>query len=199
MNEWNIQSRARSCHRCGQPFVDKQPFHTLLFEEKGVLIRIDVCDDCCKEHYAPAADRGAHYISYWQGVFEPPPPPSAEPIQKATAETLLRSLIESQEPKYGPACYILAVMLERKRVLKVKEQFVRDGRRTFIYEHPKSGDVFSIGDPDLQLNQLEEVQRMVASLLEHGFPQETSRGPDRVVTEAPVEPVAKNESEISKE
>ncbi|MBI3877237.1 MAG: hypothetical protein HY300_14985 [Verrucomicrobia bacterium] len=41
--------------------------------------------------------------------------------------------------------------------------------RVFIYEHPKTGDVFTVPDPNLQLNQLEEVQRQVAHLMEHGL------------------------------
>ena len=60
-------------------------------------------------------------------------------------------------------------MLERKRLLKVKEQLVRDGRRVFVYEDPRTGDVFTIIDPDLQLDQLEQVQRDVGTLLEHGL------------------------------
>ena len=60
-------------------------------------------------------------------------------------------------------------MLERKRLLKVKEQVVRDGQRVFIYEQPKTGDIFTIIDPRLQLNQLEAVQQDVAALLEHGL------------------------------
>ena len=44
------------------------------------------------------------------------------------------------------------------------------GRRVSIYEHPKSGDIFTIPDPDLHLDQLEAVQRDVAHLLEHGLP-----------------------------
>jgi hypothetical protein len=60
-------------------------------------------------------------------------------------------------------------MLERKRILKVKEQIVRDGRRVFIYEQPRTGDIFTIADPNLRLDQLEEVQRDVAQLLEQGL------------------------------
>jgi hypothetical protein len=60
-------------------------------------------------------------------------------------------------------------MLERKRVLKVKEQIVNDGKRVFIYEQPGTGDVFTIADPNLRLDQLEAVQRDVAALLEHGL------------------------------
>ena len=60
-------------------------------------------------------------------------------------------------------------MLERKRILKVKEQIKRDGKRIFIYEQPKTGDIFTIADPDFRLDQLEAVQRDVAQLLEHGL------------------------------
>jgi hypothetical protein len=38
----------------------------------------------------------------------------------------------------------------------------------FIYEQPKTGDIFTIADPNLRLDQLEEVQRDVAMLLEQG-------------------------------
>ena len=72
-------------------------------------------------------------------------------------------------------------MLERKRLLKVKEQFVRDGQRVFVYEQPGTGDLFTIIDPALQLNQLEQVQHDVASLLEHGLnPPETQPATDTV-------------------
>jgi hypothetical protein len=63
----------------------------------------------------------------------------------------------------------LAVMLERKRLLKVKEQMTRDEKRIFIYEQPKTGDIFTIPDPNLRLDQLEHVQKDVADLLEHGI------------------------------
>jgi hypothetical protein len=39
----------------------------------------------------------------------------------------------------------------------------------FVYEQPRTGDIFTIIDPNLQLNQLQSVQHDVAALLEHGF------------------------------
>jgi hypothetical protein len=166
MNEWNIQSRAHACEACSQPFADKQPYHTMLFDEAPELRRTDICEACWKDAEGARDRKG--FISHWQGIYEVPPPP-VDPIQKETAETLLRKLIELNEPRHIPAGYILAVMLERKRILKVKDQVVRDGRRAFIYEQPKTGDVFTITDPALRLDQLEEVQRDVAALLEHGL------------------------------
>jgi hypothetical protein len=97
-------------------------------------------------------------------------------------------LVQLNDPRHIPAGYILAVMLERKRVLKIKEQFVRNGQRVFIYEQPKSGDVFTIADPDLHLDQLEQVQREVAALLEHGLESASARPADPAIE--PETPVA---------
>lgn len=168
MNEWNIQSRAHACESCGKPFADQEAYHTLLFDEKADLRRSDICADCWQKQFSDGARDRKGFISYWQGIYEAPPPVT-DAIQKDTAETLLRKLIEQNDPSHAPAAYILAVMLERKRVFKVREQILRDGKRTFIYEQPKTGDVFTISDPDLRLDQLEEVQRDVAALLERGL------------------------------
>ena len=178
MNEWNIQSRGHACEVCGQPFADKQPYHTVLFDEPPLLRRSDICEPCAGKVNDQRSRAG--FISQWQGTYETPPAQAPEAIQKDTAETLLRKLVERNDPRYAPAAFILAVMLERKRLLKVKEQFNRDGQRVFVYEHPKTGDVFAIADPDLHLDQLQEVQHDVARLLEHGL------NPPASVTEAPV-------------
>ncbi len=168
MNEWNIQPRASACEACGRAFADKDVYHTLLFEEQEQLRRFDVCRACWRAQYSNGATERKGFVSYWQGVYEAPPPPS-EPIRRETAESLLRKLIELNDPRYAPASFILAVMLERKRVLKIKEQIIREGRRTFVYEQRHTGDLFTIPDPDLKLDQLEEVQRTVAALLEQGL------------------------------
>jgi hypothetical protein len=168
MIEWNIQSRAHACRACDQPFADQQTFHTLLFDSKQVYERVDVCESCWSAQYGEGATSRKGFVSHWQGLFEVPVP-VPEPIRKENAETLLRKLMERNDERYGAAMFILAVMLERKRILKVKDQITQGGHRTFIYEHPHSGDLFTIVDPDLRLDQLEAVQRDVAHLLEHGL------------------------------
>jgi hypothetical protein len=138
-------------------------------EDRHELVREDICVACWeKTNSAPVAE-SRRLISSWQGVYHAPPAVPQEAIQKENAETLLRKLIEANDPKHGPACFILAVMLERKRLLKVKEQIRRQGARVFVYEHAKTGDLFTITDPNLQLNQLQEVQRDVGDLLANGF------------------------------
>lgn len=169
MNEWNIQSRAHACQTCEKHFADKQLYHTLLFDEKSQLRRMDVCDPCWKTQFSEGGTDKKDVISRWHGLYEAPPATPPDAIEKGNAEVLLRKLMELNNPKHGAVCYILAVMLERKRILKIKEQLKREGERVFIYEQPKTGDLFTIIDPNLQLNQLDQVQRDVFQLLEHGL------------------------------
>jgi len=186
MNEWNIQARAHGCQACGQAFGDRQSYHTLLFDEKQEFKRLDVCEPCWQAQYSQGARDRKGFVSYWQGVYETPPAAPPDPIKKETAESLLRKLIELNDPKYTAASYILAVMLERKRLLKIKEQFVRDGQRIFIYEQPRTDDLFTIPDPNLQLSQLDQVQRDVAALLEQGLAPSSEQSAATASTESPL-------------
>ncbi|MBL9126936.1 MAG: hypothetical protein JNL97_04785 [Verrucomicrobiales bacterium] len=185
MNDWNIQARARVCQSCGNAFADKAAYHTLLFEQRSGFERQDICASCWDAQHRHGSTDRKGFVSHWQGLFSVPPPPPPEAIQKDSAESLLRRLIERGDPALRPASYILAVMLERKRILKIREQFRQEGRRVFVYELPRSGEVFTIADPDLKLDQLEQVQRDVARLLEVGLPPDSSPTEEPFVPEMP--------------
>jgi hypothetical protein len=157
MTEWDIQPRGSACSICQAPFVDKQPYHTLLSASAQGYQRRDLCADCHAS--TPQQD----VVSYWKGVYKTPAPPPAEPIHKDTAETLLRRLVEKKDPTQAGACYILAVMLERKKILKPRDTV---GEDVLVYEHAATAESFTVPDPHLRLDQLEEVQRQVAELLQ---------------------------------
>jgi hypothetical protein len=160
MTEWDIQSRADACTACQRAFADKEAYHTLLNMSTSGYARRDLCATC----FASAARDGV--ISYWQGEYKLPPPPPPEAIQKETAETLLRKLVESTDPSHTSARYILAVMLERKRILKHRDTVHEDsGAELLVYDHARTGESFTIPDPKLRLDQLAQVQQEVSALL----------------------------------
>lgn len=92
MTDWNIQPRGTACSVCQQPFADKVRYHTLLVLNAQGYQRQDLCGVC----HATAPRDGVY--SYWQGEYKMPAPPPPEPIQKDTAENLLRKLLESTDP-----------------------------------------------------------------------------------------------------
>jgi hypothetical protein len=75
---------------------------------------------------------------------------------------LHQRLLLENDPAKANACYVLAVMLERKRVLKQIKNEQTDDRSVLIYEHAKTGDVFIVPDVHLRLDELEQVQNDVA-------------------------------------
>jgi len=193
LSDWNIQSRGHQCHLCEQAFEDGAGYHTVLAHENHEYLRRDICHGCWEKQGEGAAERKG-FISHWQGTYESPPATPPDAIQKATAESLLRKLLETGDARWREASYILAVMLERKRVLKVKEQLREESGRVFIYEQPKSGDLFTIPDPDLKMEELEQVQIEVAALLEHGLPVAGEEWPPLPVEPEP-EPAEATETE----
>jgi len=145
----------------GEPFQDGEYFYTLLFHEKEGLRREDLSEAAWK-----ARDNSREPFSFWRSKFEPPPPPSPEPLGKQTAEDLLRQYMQEGDSQHASARYILALMLERKRLLKQVEARTGDsGERILIYEHVKTGEVFVVPEPELHLDQIEKVQMEVSSLL----------------------------------
>jgi hypothetical protein len=182
--EWNIQSRAHVCQSCKKPFADKEPFHTMLFDQRSGYERLDVCANCWQAQFSQGATDRKGFVSHWQSVYNIPPAAPPEPIQRETAETLLRKLLERNEPEYGPTIYILAAMLERKRILKVKTQISRDNQRVFVYEHTRSGELIQVTDPNLQLQQLEGVQHEVLKLLQQGLGDTPVAQSERSASEA---------------
>lgn len=188
MTDWNFQSRAHACQACAKPFAHRQAYHTLLAFDRHELARQDVCEACWTAQFSEGASDRKGFISHWVGEYQAPPAAPPDAIQKETAETLLRKLMEKNDPQYRAAAYILAVMLERKKILKVKAQLKEDGVRVFVYEQPKTGDVFTIPDPELQLTQLEAVQRQVAALMEGSL--ETSTEPAAYIAPPDQPPVA---------
>lgn len=159
--EWDIKPCGENCSGCGKPFADRQNYVSSLVHGEGGYERRDYCADCS------SGERQAELksLSSWKGVYRMPPPP-VEVLKKETAETMLRKLMETSDRSMKNAIYVLAAMLERKRILVEREiRKEADGSSTIVYEHRKTDEMFLIPDPGLRLDQLEDVQREVSELL----------------------------------
>ena len=157
--EWEIKPRANACARCARPFVKDEVYVSSLYLDGRVLKRCD----CCEIFWKDASSSEA--FSVWRGSFQPDVKPP-EVLKKETAESLLRKLIEKKDPSSRNAIFILAIMLERRRILVEKEVQRKEGMELVrIYEHRKTGETFIISDPLLRLDELGHVQQEVAALL----------------------------------
>jgi hypothetical protein len=158
--EWNIQPRALVCAQTGEPFIKGERVYSALYWREGKYQRVDV-----QKAAWEARNDNIEPLSAWQTDFVPPPPAPVEPLRKEDAEGLLRRLMAENEPATRNARYILALMLERKKVLRQIERQRQDGGSTLVYEHLPSGEVWLIDDPGLRLGELAGVQDEVSRLL----------------------------------
>src|SRR6266403_381272 len=150
-NEWAIKHRADSCSVTQRPFVSGEYFYTLLYHGADGYRREDLSEEAWQRR-----NENIRPFSFWKSRYEPLSPKPTEPMPKESAEQLFRRLMASDSPPAN-ACYVLAAMLERKRVLKqVKTEETQEGR-VLIYEQDSTGDVFNVP---------ENAARKLASLLE---------------------------------
>lgn len=163
--DWEIRSRSHSCSRTGHEFSEGELFYTLLFRDRAGLRREDLCEEAWTNR---SAEEPAPF-SYWRTRYVAPPPPEPEPLDKQDAEGLLRHMIGQQSDANARACYILALMLERKRTLRPIDSPDGDDAM-LVYEHAKTGESFVLPNPRLSIEQIPEVQEEVAELLRFGGP-----------------------------
>ena len=188
--EWEIKPRAVLCKTCQKPFDNGQLYVSSLTVTAQGYERVDCCEPCWKQtadksagappdpvsgqlvsakpapgEAGPVLPKLGTAFSVWKGTFQAELPPP-EVLKKETAESLLRKLIEKNDPHFRNAIFILAVMLERKRILAEKEARKKDdGAMLRVYEHRQTGETFIITDPMLNLNQIGQIQEEIAVFL----------------------------------
>jgi len=161
-SDWPIKHRADRCASTGRAFAPGEQFYTLLFREGEGYRREDLSEEAWTQR-----NENIRPFSFWKTRYEPPPAGPPEALAKENAEDLLRRLLAQNDPANANACYVLAVMLERKRVLKPIKTEQADERAVLVYEHGKTGDVFIVPDVQLRLDEIEHVQNEVSQLLKH--------------------------------
>ena len=155
--QWSIRKCAVVCGECEKAFVHEQVVMSELQFREGSYERIDRCEACTL--------KSSDGISVWKTHFLLPPV-EEEVVPKENVESLLRRRMRNEQPEDRDIIFILAVMLERKRILIERGvQPLADGLKIRVYEHRKTKESFTLTDPGLRLDELEQVQDEVAILL----------------------------------
>jgi hypothetical protein len=163
---WHLRSRARECAATGRPFADGEAIITALFpdpESSGYLRK-----DFSIEAWHERDDQEEKPFSFWRAAYQAPATAAERPgmVEKESAEDLLKRLVEEDEDHTENVRYILAVMLERQKLLRETDNQRTPTGILRVYEHRKTGEIFIIKDPDIPLSKIDEVQSEIVLLLE---------------------------------
>lgn len=168
LQQWNIRSRSHHCAVTERPFVDGEKHYTAIYfdPKAGEYTRRDVSLDAWDQDTTERKP-----FSFWKSVYEKSTPDGKPEITpREDALSMLQRLIEEGNPYTENARYILAAMLERKRVLSPKDRKETEEGIMLIYENKKTGEIYIVRDPELRLDEVAGVQEEVATLLGFGGP-----------------------------
>lgn len=168
IQNWSIRTRSHHCSLSERPFVEGEVFHTAIYfdAETSGYLRRDVALDVWSQEISERKP-----IAYWKTTYTPNiVEAKPEVTSKESAMALLQRFIEEDEPATENARYILALMLERKRILSPTATKEVDGNKMLFYENKKTSEVFIVRDPELRLDELAQLQDEVAMLLGFGGP-----------------------------
>ena len=113
---WHIRSRGRECAASQRPFVAGEAIITALFpdpDSSGYLRR-----DYCLEAWDALPPAVAPPFSHWRTTYSAPGGDKPQEREREQPEDILRRLVEEDQDHTENTRYILAVMLERKRILR---------------------------------------------------------------------------------
>jgi hypothetical protein len=179
---WHVRSRSRECAATQHAFTEGETIVTALYPdpESSGYLRRDICLDAWNKRPADSEKP----FSFWKTTFTAPCGGEApNPAAKLSAEEILQRLVAEDEDHTENTRYILAVMLERRKLLRETDSQRTPSGILRVYEHRKTGEIYLIRDPDIPLAQVEAFQNEVIVLLENN-----GRMPDPVAPEMPAQP-----------
>jgi len=164
--DWKIKARSGICHHTQKPFADEEHFVTCIFDDpqSDGFIRRDYSLAAWKEIEASIEPKP---FSIWKSTFKAPRADGGkDPALKGhSVEAMLERMIEEGSPETENTRYILALMLERKKILVPKEVKKMENTTLLFYEHKETGSVYMVADPGLKLDEIGKIQEEVAALL----------------------------------
>lgn len=193
IQDWRIRSTNARCEVSGEPFSDGEDFYTCIFEDPASdgFVRRDFSVNSWRE---TGRKMNPAPFSFWRSTYKAPAKtPAEEKGSDTSIEGMLRRFIDEDDPRTENARYILALMLERKKILIPSDSKETESRTLLFYEHAENGDVFIVADPGLRLDEIESIQREVVDLLAEE--DRRAADPSEEVAEPPEEHAESNKDE----
>ncbi len=160
---WRLSVCSKHCYATNKAFEDNEPIVTALFlnPESGSYSRRDwsesAWDSLNKEEL--------NHFSFWHSTYQRKAKGALlQEVENSIEAEFRRSLAEVDSSEESIiACYLLALLLERRKGLvekDVKAMTRADGSPYWVrvYEFKSSNEVCFVEDPDIDLNSIDETQ-----------------------------------------
>lgn len=163
MNDWKVSTTSKICSSCEHVFETEEELISALFENEKELLRKDFCMGCWKEEETS--------YSFWRTSIRPlnrKPNLSALVDYESLRETFHTILGDDQRRELA---YVLALMLVRKRILKLMETRNSTSGSILVLNDRVSEETYQIKEIQLSDEGILNIQEDLNRLLE--LPEES--------------------------
>ena len=131
MADWKLKQRRDGCTRCERPFAEDEPLFSLLSFQSEELSREDVCRACFGGLRAAAGDD----LIFWRSRHRVGK--KAYAVDFEALEGLFLALEGREEPALRELRYLLALLLMRKKRVKLVRTARRDDGEAMLLRRPR--------------------------------------------------------------
>lgn len=167
MVEYRIRKSTFRCARCEREFELDEAYVSRVDIEEDELSRSDFCDGCFE---APTAEE-APRVAFWRSR-RTVAPERKRSIDFPTLRELFFKMAESGAEDHRKVCYLLALVLIRKRFVKLREFVTEDGRDYLVVTTKQRPEPLRLEAPELHPNEFGELKHQLTYLLDVDFDDE---------------------------
>ncbi|MEW6356375.1 MAG: hypothetical protein AB1696_08625 [Planctomycetota bacterium] len=158
MSEWSIKRGDLKCEKCSRNFGQEEEYFSALYDENRQFIRRDYCMQCWNGH-SPE-----QMFSFWKTRV-----PAKEEERKVVDDEVVMNFFQRLQGETDPMKvnfrYVLALLLMRKKVLKLEDiRYDEKGEALVLKQKGEDGEVV-VYNPQLTEEQIEQVTEQVGQIL----------------------------------
>ncbi len=158
MNEYKLARRASACMECERPYADEEWIVSAIYPEGESFARRDLCERCFR-------DAGAAH-SHWR-ARQPVAPDERKRLDFDLAMSFFHRLVREADPARDAITYLLALLLSRKRRVKIRQsRRLPEGELlTVLVPGDEEEQTLLLRAPRLSANDVEPLQAELELLL----------------------------------
>jgi len=159
--EWdNYVKRTGSCNKCQKTFQELETYQATLVEASEGFERRDYCQECWSDEFRTQA------FSFWQARVPKKEEKKKLFVDDAVLLDFFKRLTESEDESKSGFCFVLALILMRKRALKYISTTQKDnGLEVWIMKLTGDDKEYKVPNPHLDDEQIEKIRTELTSVL----------------------------------
>lgn len=178
--EYKIRKSSYHCATCEREIKVAEPYCSVLRFEESEPLRTDYCEVCFERDQLEQVESAGADLAYWR-ARRGDGGETKKSIDFVTLRELLFRMLEHSSEEYRKICYLVGLVLIRKRLLKLDEFITEEGVDYLVVSTKLRPEPLRLHAPELQPSEFADLRDKLKQLLDIEFDEADMDG---VATEA---------------